>query len=257
MPSPFPGMNPYLEQPGAWHDFHQNVILVMRRMLAPQIRPNYIAKVDTDLYIHESSADERRLFGRADVSVSPGEETSGDASTAATIAAPAQARLPAIVDEVEDNYIEIWDRDSRELITVVELLSPTNKYAGADREQYLAKRRELLKSSTHLVEIDLLRGGPRMPLEELPDCDYCVIVSRAGQRPHVGVWPIALRERLPTIPIPLRETDGDARLDLQVALDQAYDEAGYADYIYSHSPQPRLSSDDQRWADEIIAAAHV
>lgn len=253
MPSPFPGMNPYLEQPSAWHDFHQSVIIVMRGMVAPQIRPKYFAQVDTDLYIHEMPDGQRRLLGRADVSVSRGNEDSADAAAASTIAAPAQARLPAVVDELNLNYIEIRDRDSQELITVVELLSPTNKYAGADREQYLGKRRELLKGTANFVEIDLLRGGPRMPLEERPDCDYCVVVSRASERPDVGVWPISLRDSLPTIPIPLRAPDADARLDLQLALHRVYDEAGYGDYVYNSPPQPRLTDDQQRWAEEILA----
>ncbi len=85
-------------------------------------------------------------------------------------------------------------------MTVIELLSPTNKYAGPDREQYLVKRRELLASPVHFVEIDLLRGGPRMPMQDLPECDYCVLVSRVETRLDAGLWPIRLRE-----PIRLRQ----------------------------------------------------
>src|SRR5205807_8592511 len=101
-------------------------------------------------------------------------------------------------------FVEIRDRVDRRLITVIELLSPTHRYAGPDREQYLAKRGQLLASGTHFVEIDLLRGGPRLPLKDLPECEYYVRVSRAEERPQAGLWPLRLRKRLPVIPIPLR-----------------------------------------------------
>src|SRR6202011_1559181 len=100
-------------------------------------------------------------------------------------------------------FLEVRDRQGRELVAVIELLSPSNKRPGEDREQYLAKRRELLRSPAHLVEIDLLRGGPPMPLEDRPVCDYSVLVSRAERRPVAAFWPLRLRDRLPVIPIPL------------------------------------------------------
>ena len=87
---------------------------------------------------------------------------------------------------------------------MIELLSPSNKRAGDDREQYLAKRRELLRTPAHLVEIDLLRGWTPMPQEGRPECDYSVMVSRAEKRRAADFWPIRLRDRLPVIPFPLR-----------------------------------------------------
>ena len=257
MPSPFPGMNPYLEQPDAWHDFHQSAIIAMRGMLTPQIRPKYFAQVDTDLYIHEMPDDERRMFAKADVSVAHGSDESEVAPAGAPATAPARARLPAVVEELHENYIEIRDRESRALVTVIELLSPTNKYAGADRQQYLSKRREILKSSANLVEIDLLRGGPRMPLEDSPQSDYLIVVSRASQRPEVDLWPLALRDRLPSIPVPLGQSDADAALDLQEVLHQVYDAAGYTDYIYNNPPQPRLPAEQQGWVNEILAGSSM
>src|SRR5262249_38575067 len=144
------------------------------------------------------------------------------------------------------------DRNSRELITVLELLSPSNKKSGPDREQYLAKRRQLISSPVHLVEIDLLRGGPRLPVEDLPDCDYYALVSRVEERPRVGIWPVRLRDRLPVIPIPLRSPDPDARIDLQEVLHHLYDAAGYEDYIYTGAPQPPLHPQDAAWARELL-----
>jgi hypothetical protein len=165
--------------------------------------------------------------------------------------APVQVRLPS-VDVERQSFLEIRDRASRELVTVLELLSPSNKYVSPDRDQYLAKRSQLLASRAHFVEIDLLRGGPRLPLENLPACDYCVLVSRVEERPSAGLWPIRLREQLPTIPIPLRPPHADVQLDLQEVLHRIYDAAGYEDDIYEGQPQPRLSPEDAAWAQPSV-----
>lgn len=219
MPSPFPGMNPFLEQERAWNDFHESFMPAARDAIAAQVCPHYIAKINEHLVIHELPEHPRRL--------------------------------PA-VDVERLSFIEIRDRDGWQLVTVIELLSPANKYAGPDREQYLAKRGQLLASAVHFVEIDLLRGGPRMPMENLPECDYCVLVSRVQTRPDAGVWPIRLREPLPPIPIPLRPPHADAQLDLQQLLHRIYDAAGYEDYIYHGHPQPQLSAEDAAWARQFV-----
>jgi hypothetical protein len=158
------------------------------------------------------------------------------------------------IDTERQSYLEIRDRQSREVVTVIELLSPSNKYAGPDREQYLAKRQRLLASWVNLVEIDLLRGGPRMPLVNLPPCDYYALVSRYTDRPDAGVWPIRLREPLPPIPIPLRAPHPDAQLDLQQMLHRLYDAAGYEDYIYTGEPDPALPAEDAGWARSLLPA---
>jgi hypothetical protein len=244
-------MNPYLEQEDAWHDFHERFCPLCAELLTAQVRPNYIVKIDQHLYIHEFSAEERRFVGRADVLVTrrPAEPP---AAESALLRAPARGRLPVAVDIERQSYLEIRDRQTRQVITVLELLSPSNKYAGPDRDQYISKRREILATGVHLVEIDLLRGGPRVPLEGLPPCAYYVMVSRYVERPQVELWPISLREPLPTIPIPLREPDPDARLDLQQVLHRIYDAAGYEDYIYASTPQPQLSAEDAAWAQQFL-----
>jgi hypothetical protein len=166
---------------------------------------------------------------------------------------PHYGQLPAIKDIERLSYIEIVDREYQEVVTVIELLSPANKKPGDDREQYLAKRRELIAGGVHLVEIDLLRGGTRMPVEDLPDCDYCVLVSRSEERPRVGLWAFRMREPLPEIPIPLRAPDPDARIDLKRVLDRTWDAAGYEDYVYRGRPKPPLHPADAAWAGEVVA----
>jgi hypothetical protein len=251
MPSPFPGMNPYLEQDTVWHDFHERFCPALAELLTPQVRPSYVARIDEHVYIHELPAEPRRLAARADVSLSRTQVTAGDQAGAVMLAPPVRVQLPAI-DIERLAFVEIRDRVDRRVVTVIELLSPTNKYAGPDREQYLAKRGQLLARGTHLVEIDLLRGGPRLPLENLPNCDYYVLVSRAEERPEAGVWPLRVRDRLPVIPIPLRAPHADVQLDLQVLLDRIYDAAGYEDDIYIGEPQPRLTRRQAAWARRFL-----
>ena len=111
---------------------------------------------------------------------------------------------------------------------------------------------ELLNGPVHLVEIDLLRGSPPLPAADRPDCSYSVLVSRAQARPNAEFWPIALRQRLPVIPIPVRAPDSDARLDLQAVLDRIYDDAGYADYVYEQNPYPRLNGEDAVWVRQFL-----
>jgi hypothetical protein len=246
-------MNPYLEQDDAWHDFHERFCPRIADALTPQVSPHYIVKIDENPYIHELPADQRRLLGRGDVFLSRPLTSSAPVAVAEPHAPPTLVGLPA-VDMEGLSFVEIRDRRSRELVTVLELLSPSNKEPGPDREQYLAKRMKLLRSATHFVEIDLLRGGPRLPFEDLPDCDYYVIVSRAEQRPEAGLWPLRLRDRLPEIRIPLRSPHEDARLDLQHVLNEIYDAAGYRHYIYEGEPEPHLSSEDQAWVAHLLTS---
>lgn len=258
MPSPFPGMDPFIEDGGELiHDFHQTSIPIIRELLDRQLPAPYEARLETALYIHELPASERRLVGRTDVAVAelpePGLRGGGIATTLAREAAPTYGVLPMVaVDELRLNYLEIRDRQGERLVTVIEMLSRSNKYAGGDREKYLQKRYELLKTDAHLVEIDLLRGGPRLPLDGMPECDYCALVSRAEDRPKVGIWPIMLRERLPVVPIPLREPHQDVALDLQEMLSLVYDRSGYARRIYRGTPQPALSAADAEWAAGLV-----
>jgi hypothetical protein len=252
MPSPFPGMNPYLEKLDAWHDFHERFMPTAAAMIGPQVGPNYIVKIDEQIYVHDLFADERRLLGRGDVFVANVSSAASESAGTAVLGAPAMVALPS-VDMEGQSVIEIRDRLTREVVTVVELLSPSNKMPGPDRQQYLAKRGRLLSSATNFVEIDLLRGGPRMPMADVPECDYCVLVSRAEDRPQAGIWPVRLRDRLPVIPIPLRAGDPIPQLDLQHVLHRVYDEADYQKYVYDDPVKPPLNANDAAWAAQLVA----
>ena len=254
MPSPFPGMNPYLEQASVWEDFHQAFATEIRGELAALVRPHFIVKLEETVFIHEPSYEERRKpLGKPDVSIlEPTQRRSiAVAEPRTNSIAPIIARIPDT--EIErHSQIAILDRKSRQLVTMIEVLSPSNKRHGPDREQYLMKRSVLLCSPASIVEIDLLRGGPRLPLENLPACDYCVTVSRAQTRPDVEVWPIQLRERLPIVGIPLKGEFADVPLDLQTLLHRVYDIAGYEDYIYETEPEPPLNEQDRVWAQSLL-----
>ncbi len=213
MPSPFPGMNPYLEREIAWHDFHERFLILGAGLIGSQVRPNHVVRIDDHIFVHEHLA-------------------------------------------TREVYLEILARHSREVVTVVELLSPSNKRkSGADRTPYLSKRRTVLASRAHLVEIDLLRGGEAMPGEDRPVCCFSVLVSRAEERPDAGFWPLGLSDPLPVIPIPLHAPHADATLDLQELLHRVYDEAGYEYDIYDGPPQPPLNEDDATWSRQFVPAA--
>lgn len=252
MPSPFPGMNPYLEQADTWLEFHNSFIVHAQGALTGQVGPNYIVKVEVRLLLHERSAEERRYFVTIDLAVTDKGQRAAPAGAVAE--APVVLQLPAVEGE-KHLSLEIRDRRNRRVVTVVELLSPSNKTPGSDRDDYLAKRRQVLAGSTHLVEIDLRRGGQRPQPPELPPCDYYALVSRSEDRPRVGFWPIGLRDPLPNLPIPRAEPDPPVHLDLKAVLDRTYDLADYGKYIYEESPEPSLSAEDEAWARAIVLEA--
>jgi hypothetical protein len=257
MPSPFPGMDPYLEHVNFWHDFHGVFVTIMRLELAGQLRGRYDVRMDDNVYIHELSAEERRPFARPDVLIVGGSDAPATRSSpsAALLEAPVRGELPIGVDVLRERFVEIRDRETRKLITAVELLSPANKAGGADREQYLSKRRQYLASQVNLVEIDLLRAGHRMPVSNLPECDYCAIVSPGAERPNAGIWAWGLRDPLPDLPIPLGYEETPIRVPLRRVFDRTYDEGAYAPGLYAHALTPPLSSEEDEWANGIAAGA--
>ena len=161
------------------------------------------------------------------------------------------------IDEEKVRFLEVVERSGRGVAAIIELLSPSNKTSGPDRESYLSKRLAILRSDSHFVELDLLRGGPKMPIEGMPRCDYYAAVSSVSDRPNGGIWPFGLRDTLPAVPVPLRGNDPPAMLDLKAALDRVYDAATYRYEIYQLEPVPPLSPADAAWAADLLKSVGV
>lgn len=257
MKSPFPGMNPYLEEPSLWPDVHLTLIIAMRAVLNSSLPAGYAASADRYVWIHEPEATERTRAIRPDVDIVKEREIE-PAATAAILSAPCTVVLPAVRHE-GNKYLKIVDSRSKHLVTVIELLSPANKRPGLDREAYLTKRIDYLTAGVNVVEIDLLRAGQQLPFEGRlpPHSDYYALVGRAQQMPTAGIWPFSIRERMPTIPIPLLATDGDTPLDLQECLERAWNESRYDFKVdYRLPPDPPLSPDDAEWARQLGEVAN-
>jgi hypothetical protein len=237
--------------------FHGQLIAEIARQLAPKLRPKYVALMD-ERVVWDSPEDDvwiDAVEAKPDVAVIESTRlAAGGAPGAATTTLAAPLTMTTVMPmPVTHRSVEIRDVANRQLVCAIEVLSPVNK-RGRGRRKYLLKRGRILQSSAHLIEIDLIRQGHRVPMEEpLPACPYFVIVSRAPKRPAVGVWPIQLPDRLPEVPVPLLPGDADVALDLQAAVTQVYDGVGYDLIVdYSKAPPVPLSSEENQWARRIL-----
>lgn len=258
MPSPFPGMDPYIEDPEVWSDFHGGLADEIRARLNGLIQPRYVARL-TPYVTYEiiEIADTRSI--RPDVGIwerRPPGKTLREAAVAAT-PAPAESVVP-LEFPLRLYTVEVRQAGTMLLVTAIEILSPVNKRPGHEaRQDYLRKRRELLRSQAHFIEIDLLRGGVRSPLERpVPPAPYYVTLSRVDRRPHVAVWPIQLPDKLPVLPVPLLEPDPDVPLDLGAVVAAVYERGGYATLIDYRQPPPPpdLAESEAVWLDEHLRA---
>ena len=246
MPSPFPGMEPYLEQTGLWSQVHTE----FRRFLTPLLRPKYRVDMEQRNYLAVAPPDD--LIGEPDEIISVDASSIAMPTTAATVVEPLAGILP-VPEEVKERYLEIRSVDTREVVTVIELLSPTNKRAGDGREQYEEKRKEILGSRTHLIEIDLLRAGKPMPMTVSQENHCRIIVSRAYRRPAADFYLFSVRQPMPDIPIPLLRGDAEPLVKLDQLLHTLYDQSGYdmdIDYIKT-PPTPSFSKTDTDWIRKI------
>jgi hypothetical protein len=257
VPSPFPGMDPFIES-HIWEDFHHALIEVMRESLIPHTRPRYVVRVEERVYV-EHTLSSGSMFIRPDVTVleragSEGTLESTEPMATSAVVTPIIRHLP-VPEQVHEAFLTIRERETMEVVTVIAVLSPGNKRAGSDgRREYLRKREEVLLSATHLVELDLLRGGECLPtLEPLPPGDYYAFICRGQRRFQAEVYAWSLRQPLPPVPIPLARADPDIVLDLQAMFTTVYDRAGY-DYSlnYRHALMPPLSDADQAWAQRLL-----
>lgn len=259
MPSPFPGMDPYLEG-YLWPDAHSALAAKIRQLLTPLLRPRYTARLG--VYVVEDSAPETELgimYPDLEVLLTAPARTSAagpsrpsSAEGVARGGAPAPLTIPVVPPiEVRLVNVEVRDAAGNELITCIELLSPVNKREPG-LSAYRQKRHRFHHAGIHLIEVDLLRRGMRpVSHPRIPDVPYVVLLTRSHAA-VTEVWPVSLREALPTIPVPLRSSDDDVLLDLQAALTAVYDEAAYdlsVDYRRP-PPPPELSEPDAAWLGE-------
>lgn len=256
MPSPFPGMDPYIEHSTIWSDFHGGLAEAIRAELNAVIQPNYVARMTPYVTYDVIEVTQVRHVS-PDVSVWQS-QPAGTMTLEAPVITPAPVQS-AVALEVPLRLftVEIRMVGGLQLVTAVEILSPVNKRPGHEAYQsYLRKRRELLRSEAHLLEIDLLRAGTRPPLETpVPPAPYYVTLSRADRRPHVDVWPIQLADKLPVLPVPLLEPDPDVPLDLGKIVTAVYERGGYASIIDYRQPPPapKLAETEDKWIAELLA----
>lgn len=256
MPSPFPGMDPYLEAPGLWPNVHNSLIVALRDDLAPRLRPRYYVALEERTV--RLSSDDIVFVTRPDVAVAQASERQEQPLRAASApiveAMTVEVPLP---DDVREVYLEIRTANTDHVITVLELLSPTNK-VGEGRQQYERKRLEIFGTLTHLVEIDLLRAGQPMPLRGFTQHNgYRILVSRASQRPKAELFAFGIQQAIPDVHLPLQSGDDEPVIALNHMLHTLYDRAGYdlrIDYRKA-PPPPALSPDDAAWLDEHLKAA--
>ncbi|MBF8284739.1 MAG: hypothetical protein HW378_3654 [Anaerolineales bacterium] len=250
--SPFPGMDPYLEG-DLWQEFHDRLANQISEQLLPQLQPKYVALLNKRYVINPS------LFGIAalppertiypDVHVARPPQLKETTEVVYGVTPPTLEVVNPLPEEMPLLNIEIRDVAERRLVTVIEILSPVNKRGSGLRDD-VEKRTALLQTQTHLLEIDLLRQGARIPfIGELPPAPYYIFLSRFPHRPRTSVWTIRLHDRLPVVPVPLLPPDPDVPLDLQAAVNACFDLVGYErllDYAQP-PPPPELSAEDLVW----------
>jgi hypothetical protein len=223
MKSPFPGMDPFIEDRGLWRDFHDDLIAEIKRSLAARLPERYFVQTDNREYSEV---------------VEPGIEIGG-------------TRRVFIDEHFRENFIEIYEAEPEpHLVTSIEILSPSNKRSGKKGwKLYLRKRNALLLGKANLVEIDLLRNGRRMPMvEPWPNSPYYLLVGRESRAPYCRVWPAYFNKPLPEIPVPLASPDPDIPLALQPMIEAVYERSRYgARFDYSKPLTPPLSPEETAW----------
>jgi hypothetical protein len=221
MPSPFPGMDPYLEDGPLWPAFQHQLVLCLYQILLPGLVDRYRARVGQRHYVTEQA-----LF------------------------------TSVLREEHQEDYIEIRQRGDGHLVTLLDVVSPANKTSPAGRAAYLDKRREGRAGNANLVELDLvLQGQPTLEYSRdgLPDWDYAVTVTRSTQPERYEIYTATLQKKLPKFRLPLASDDRDTVLDLHTVFTRCYDQGGFAARIdYQRDPPAPLNAEDQKWLQELL-----
>jgi hypothetical protein len=251
-------MDPYLEHPRSWPNLHHRLITAIAINLGPQLRPKYRVVVEEAMY--QTGTQDSVLVGIPDVAVQKsvrarqGDTVAVEGGVA--IAQPIEVELP-MPSVIRQGYLEIRDVTTSEVVTVMEVLSPTNKRPGEGRLTYAAKRQTVLASATNLVEIDLLRQWtPLIGAPEALAAHYRILVSASAQRPRAGLYAFDLQDPIPVFPLPLGTDDPVPSVDLKGLLDEIYDQSGYDLVIdYRDDPVPPLDDSDREYLSAYLKQA--
>ena len=257
MPSPFPGMDPYLERSSIWPGLHHRLITAIADEISSQLGDRYYVDIEQRVYLSEP--EEAGTFRIPDVSIlsasgngdGSGQEMMGMRDTSGATAVAVEIPIP---EEVREAYLEIRDSEHNYMITAIEVLSPTNKRPGSGRTLYEEKRRELLGTWTNLVEIDLLRAGEPMAFKSNGiRSDYRILVARGGKSKAM-LYPFGVRHAIPEFSVPLRRDDRDEpTVDIGKMLLSIYERARYHMRVnYAEDPEPPLSDADAKWVDSLL-----
>lgn len=250
---PFPGMNPYLENPDLWSEVHSRLIVNLADNLGPQLRPKYRVAVEKRTYSDTATT---TLMGVPDVAMVSNSTPNKSLSINIAVLnnpSPIIVRLP-MPEEITERYLEIREIATGKVITIIEILSPKNKRSGIGRDTYLKKRLDILASLTHLVEIDLLRiGKPMDILDNLPQKDYRILISRSEERPLAALFSFTLRESIPIFSLPLQSDDQEPLINLQQLLQNIYERGSFDLAIdYNLPPIPKLKKTDNIWLNDLL-----
>ena len=276
MSSPFPGMDPWLESPYIWGDFHQAFAGAMRAYLKKVLPKPFYARTDSrpEIGIITDEGEISRHIG-PDIAVArrPGRKTG--IKSVESVRAVTEDSIEIVVSNEPGEHVYVEIRDSsleHQLVTLIEIVSPSNKRKGKDRRSYLRKQREVLSTHANFVEIDLLRAGKRLfasaEIETMLSTvakrvDYVVLISRGWNRDELRsafeVFPISIQEILPCIPLPLTKDRPEIPVDLQRLFDEAYDTGPYTEGAvdYENPPDPPLPAEFAGWADRCLRKAGV
>ncbi len=266
MKSPFPGMDPYIEASGLWGDFHNDLIAGIKAALAEVAPQQYVVRTEKRFYsvlVREQGKEDRPFVPDVSVTAPEARKKPPRKRGGAAVAEVAEDVEPAtlrafIAEEQREAFVEIYtDVPERRLVTCIEVLSPSNKRSGPEGwDLYVRKRESLMLGFVNLVEIDLLRGGRRMPmLDPWPDWPCTLLVARVMRNHRCRVWPAYSLRPLPRIPVPLAEPDPDVALDLQPIIDAIYERSRYGQEIdYSKPLASPLAAEESAWLEQQLRA---
>lgn len=255
--NPFPGVNPFVELERYWDDFHSEFLVSLRHALLDVLPAQYDAMINEQALL--LTPDDKKIR-KPDIAVTDSSSRPSSSTTSSTTLATespiVMEMLPLTLVEEKLLWLEVLNRDDRSLVTSIELLSPSNKDSRG-RDDFRAKRNALLLAGAHLVDIDLLLGGERFEFRQpLPPAHFYSFVARAHAKRHVEVFRWTLRDPLPKLPIPLRQPDPDASVDLQSIYQTAFDRAKYWRRLQYRGGFDSLGEEDQRWIANQLATAN-